>query len=177
MPIPDFVVELRRRVGTLPLWLIGCTAVVVRTTPGGPEVLMVRRADNGAWTPVTGIVDPGEHPADAAIRETLEEAGITATVDRLAQVGVTDEVSYPNGDRTQYLDLTFRCTYVAGTPHPADGENTDARWVVVDVLPSLDPPPSAHMLARIAVALDDDPGTRLVTLESDGPTVMGKMGS
>lgn len=175
MAIPDFVVELRRRIGTLPLWLIGCTAVVVRPTRSGPGVLMVRRADNGAWTPVTGIVDPGEHPADAAIRETLEEAGVTAAVDRLAQVGVTGEVTYPNGDRTQYLDLTFRCSYIAGEPHPADGENTDVRWVAAGSVSQLDPPPSAPMLVRIAAALDDTPGTRLVTLESEGPTVMGKM--
>lgn len=175
MAIPDFVVELRNRVGTLPLWLIGCTAVVVRPSGSGPEVLMVRRADNGAWTPVTGIVDPGEHPADAAIRETLEEAAVTASVDRLAQVGVTGEVTYPNGDRTQYLDLTFRCSFVAGDPYPADGENTEVRWVAAGSMAQLDPPPSTPVLARIAAALDEDPGTRLVTRESGGPTVMGKM--
>ena len=37
--------------------------------------LTVRRADDGAWTPVTGIIDPGEEPAIAAVREyaTVED--------------------------------------------------------------------------------------------------------
>jgi 8-oxo-dGTP pyrophosphatase MutT (NUDIX family) len=57
MATPDFVLSLREAVGTAPLWLSGVTAVVTR----GDDVLMVRRSDTGAWTPVTGIVDPGEH--------------------------------------------------------------------------------------------------------------------
>ncbi len=57
MPIPEYVVALRRHIGTSLLWLPGITAVVVRGGSGGSaEVLLVRRADNGQWTPVTGIV-------------------------------------------------------------------------------------------------------------------------
>ena len=94
-------------------------AVVTRTVGDELQVLMVRRADDGRWTPVTGIVDPGEHPELAAVRETLEESSITARVVRLAQVGVTRFVEYTNGDRTQYLDLSYRCEYVSGEPYPA----------------------------------------------------------
>jgi hypothetical protein len=48
------VLELRKKVGHAPLWLTGVTAVVFR----GDDVLLVRRADNAEWTPVTGIIDP-----------------------------------------------------------------------------------------------------------------------
>ncbi|WP_029137520.1 NUDIX hydrolase [Nakamurella lactea] len=173
MAIPDFVLELRRHVGTMPLWLIGCTAVVLRDGAAGaagaaePELLMVRRADNGAWTAVTGIVDPGEHPAMAAVRETLEETAITAEVTALVQVGVTGTVTYQNGDRTQYLDLTYRCRYVAGDPHPADGENAEVRWVSLAALGALRPAITPHMRARIDAALADDPQPRSVPLERD----------
>lgn len=171
MPIPDFVSDLRRQVGTAPLWLIGCTAVVVRQRPAGggqgPEMLTVKRADNGAWTPVTGIVDPGEHPTLAAARETLEGTSITARVTRLAQVGVTPAITYPNGDRTQYLDLTFRCEYLGGEPSPADGENAEVRWTPVGALETLEPPMSPHMLARIDAALAAEREPRFVTLETD----------
>ena len=71
MAIPEFIRALRDKIGTDPLWLSAVTAVVLR--PG--EVLLVQRADTREWTPVTGIIDPGEEPADAAARETLEEAG------------------------------------------------------------------------------------------------------
>ena len=64
MPIPDFIVELRELVGTRALPLVGVTAVVIRDN----ELLLGHRSDNGALTPVTGIVDPGEEPADAAVR-------------------------------------------------------------------------------------------------------------
>ena len=65
MPTPDFVLDLRRRIGTDPLPLVGVTAVVIHEG----RVLLGRRSDNGALTPITGIVDPGEEPAVAAARE------------------------------------------------------------------------------------------------------------
>lgn len=148
MATPDFVLALRAKIGHDPLWLPGVTAVVVRER----EVLLVRRADTGEWTPVTGIVDPGEQPAAAAVREVLEEADVVATASRLASVGVTEPVTYANGDRSQYVDLTFRCDFVSGEPHPADGENTDAAWFALDALPPMAP----HMSRRVASALSDD---------------------
>ncbi|MBF0689735.1 MAG: NUDIX domain-containing protein [Cellulomonas sp.] len=149
MPVPPFVLALRERVGHDLLWLPGVTAVVLREDGPRPQLLLVRRSDTGEWTPVTGIVDPGEEPAVAAVREVLEEADVVATVQRLAQVGVVGPVVYDNGDRAQYVDLTFRCRWVSGDPFPADGENTDARWFDLDALPVME----ASMSARVAAAL------------------------
>lgn len=134
MPSPDFILRLRAKIGNDPLWLMGATAVVVN----GDEVLLVRRADNGAWTPVTGIVDPGEHPAHTAAREVLEETGVQCEVEALAWVSVSDPVVYDNGDRAQYLDHTFRCRYIGGEPHAADHESVDARWFPIEGLPTMD---------------------------------------
>lgn len=99
MAVPDFVRELRRHIGTAPLWLPGVTAVVRR----GPELLLVRRSDNGRWGPVTGIVDPGEDPGVAARREVLEETGVRVSVDRLAWVHALPPQTHVNGDRATYL--------------------------------------------------------------------------
>ena len=152
MAIPDFVVALRESIGTAPLWLSGVTAVVCRDD----EVLLARRADTGAWTPVTGIIDPGEEPADAAVREVLEEAAVRVTPERLVMVSVTPVVTYPNGDVSQYLDIAFRMRWLSGDPHPADGENTDARWFRVDDLPELSP----DMAERVDAALANEPAAR-----------------
>jgi len=149
MAIPDFVVALRTKIGTAPLWLSGVTAVVLKDD----QLLLVRRADNGAWTPVTGIIDPGEQPADAAVREVAEEADVRVVPERLAGVGVTEVVIYPNGDQSQYLDLTFLMRWTSGDPHPADGENTRAEWFPMDALPEMSP----EMTARIGAALSDRP--------------------
>ena len=152
MGIPDFVLALRDRVGTAPLWLSGVTAVVCRDD----EVLLARRADNGAWTPVTGIIDPGEEPADAAVREVAEEAGVRVVPERLVMVSVTPVVTYPNGDVSQYLDVAFRMRWLSGEPHPADGENTDVRWFNRDQMPPLSP----DMAARVEAAFANQPEAR-----------------
>lgn len=136
MPIPDFIVELRAKVGHTPLWLIGATAVVTRTVADSQQVLLVKRADSGRWAPVSGIVDPGEDPHVAAVREIREEASVEATVRRLTWVSVTDPVHYPNGDVSQYVDHTFACDWVSGEPAVGDEENTDAGWFPVDQLPA-----------------------------------------
>ena len=114
------------------------------------------RADSGAWTPVTGIVDPGEEPAVAAAREVLEEADVVAHVESLSWVKVIDLVTYDNGDRSRYLDLVFRCSWVSGEPFPADGENTEAAWFPLDALPEL----SGDMSERIRVAVTGAESTR-----------------
>lgn len=134
MATPDFVVSLRERIGHAPLPLVGVTAVIVR----GDEVLVGRRADNGAWQCVSGIVDPGEEPADAAVREALEEAGIVVRATRLALVQQLDRITYANGDQVDYLDLVFRCEWLSGDPHPADGELTEVDWFALSALPDVD---------------------------------------
>jgi 8-oxo-dGTP pyrophosphatase MutT (NUDIX family) len=157
MPMPDFVADLRRAVGHAPLWLSGSTAVVVRAGVQGEEVLLVKRADDGAWSSVCGIVDPGEEPGEAAVREAAEEAGVRIEVERLVWVAVTDMVTYDNGDQTQYIDHTFRCRWVAGEPYPADGEASETRWFHAGALP---PMPRVHA-DRIRVALENRAECRL----------------
>lgn len=149
MATPEFILELRRMVGTHPLTLTGVTAVVVHEG----RILLGRRSDNGALTPITGIVDPHEEPADAARREAEEEAGVRIRVDRLAWVHQIPRVVYANGDQTDYLDLTFRCTWLDGDPYPADGEMTEVGWYPLDDLSGLD----EEMRARVAAALEDGP--------------------
>jgi 8-oxo-dGTP pyrophosphatase MutT (NUDIX family) len=150
MPIPDFILELREKVGHAPLPLVGVSAIVIRDH----QVLLGRRSDDGSLTPVTGIVDPGEEPADAAVREAFEEAGVVIRATRLASVHQVPRVTYDNGDQADYLDLTFRCEWVSGDPYPADGEMSEVGWYDLDALPPMD----ADMRRRIAAALpEDDP--------------------
>jgi 8-oxo-dGTP pyrophosphatase MutT (NUDIX family) len=154
---PEFILALREKVGTSLLWLPGVTAVVLDEG----RVLLVRRADSGEWTPVTGICDPGEHPAETAVREVLEETGVRCRVVGLAWVDVTRVVEYPNGDRSQYVDHTFRCSYVDGVAHVADDESSDVRWFPLGGLPPMD----AWHAERIRTAVGFSGSTRL----SPGP--------
>ncbi len=157
MPTPEFILSLREQVGTTRLWLSGATAVVVRENGDGTEVLLVRRADNGEWTPVAGIIDPGEQPHHAAIREVAEEAGVFVEVERLVWLTVTDVITYDNGDETQYIDHVFRCHWTAGEPHPVDGEATEAAFFPVGQLPSMSP----RHAEQVRIALENHPEARL----------------
>lgn len=147
----------------MPLWLSGSVAVVVRETACGDEVLLVQRADTREWAPVAGVIDPGEQPHEAAIREVKEEASVTATVDRLVWLTVTDMVTYENGDQTQYIDHVFRCTWVSGEPTPGDGEALQARFFPLTALPTL----SEREATRLRVGLENRPEAYLGPLPTD----------
>lgn len=149
MAIPDFVRDLRDKVGPVPLWLSGASAVVI----DGDRILLIRRSDTGEWTPITGIIDPGEEPAVTLVREALEEANVDIEVERLTSTWVTRKVVYENGDQAQYLDLTFRCRYVGGDPMPVDGEASEVAWFPLDGMPPMSP----EMTARVQYALVEGP--------------------
>jgi 8-oxo-dGTP pyrophosphatase MutT (NUDIX family) len=152
MPVPDFVLDLRRHVGRGHLWLPGITAVVRR----GDEVLLVLRSDNGEWAPIGGIVEPREEPAACAAREVREETGVEVSVDRLASTSVMRDVHHPNGDVASYLDLTFACTWRAGEARVADDESTDVGGFGTGALP----PMRDVLRERIAAAVSAESAAR-----------------
>lgn len=150
MPIPEFVRELRSAVGTSPLWLTGVTAVVL--DPSGSRVLMTHRVADSLWAPVGGILEPGEDPADAVVRECLEETAVRVLPERLTSVTVNQPVVHSNGDRAQYLTLTFRARWLSGEPRVNDDESYDVAWVPLDALP---PNVSPGARRRLLLALED----------------------
>lgn len=145
MPVPEFIAHLRRKIDHDLLWLPGCTAVVLHEG----LVLLGQRADNGNWGLITGIVEPGEDPGVAARRECLEETGVEVTVDDLVRVKAGDVVEFPNGDRCQFLDHTFLCSYVSGEARVADDESLQVGWYSLDDLP----PMPEHQAERLRAAL------------------------
>lgn len=146
MATPEFILKLREKIGHDELWLPGVTAIVLEDVPAGapitevPKVLLVRRADNGEWTPVTGIIDPGEEAHVAAVREVKEETGLDVEVEALLGVGQVGPVTYDNGDVSNFMDTAIRCS-VMGDPTPGigDGENTEAKWFSVMQMPPMKP--------------------------------------
>ncbi|MDE0546763.1 NUDIX domain-containing protein [Microbacterium sp. C7(2022)] len=152
MATPEFVLALREKIGHAPLPLVGVTAVVFKDE----KILVGRRADNGSWQCVAGIVEPGEEPADTAVRECLEEAGVKVRATRLALVQQLPRTTYANGDQVDYIDLVFRCDWVDGDPHPADGELTEVGWYGLGELAQVE---QSH-LRKIALAIaEDDPAS------------------
>lgn len=128
-------------------------AVVLRESDGTTQVLYGRRSDNGLWALPSGIVEPGEQPARAAVREVFEELRVEAEAERLALMVADPDVVYPNGDVCQYVSLTFRCRYVSGEAAVGDDESLEVAWRPAD-----DPPGDldVQQRRRLAVAVADD---------------------
>lgn len=154
MPVPPFITDLRSRVGHDLLWLPGVTGAVF---DDDDRVLLARRADNGRWAMVSGILEPGEQPAVGIAREITEETGVHAEVLALTSVRAGQPISYPNGDVAQYLDLTFWCRYVDGEARVADDESIDVGWFAPDALPD-DVTPSTRQRLRDTLDFRRDPG-------------------
>ena len=117
--------------GPAGLWPSRVVTVVV-TCPLG--VLAVRRADGRPpWAFPGGTIDPGESPADAAVREVREETGCPIRPGRI----LGSRVHPATGQAI---------TYVAAVPEQGrdvsamgPGEVTEARWLTVREAVSLMP--------------------------------------
>jgi 8-oxo-dGTP pyrophosphatase MutT (NUDIX family) len=150
MPTPDFIRELRASIGQRELFLPGVTAIVF---DDDDRILLNRRVDTGRWALIGGIGEPGEQPAETAVREVLEETGVQAVAERIVLVQTLRPVQYPNGDRVQYVDISFRCRAVGGEARVADDESLEVAWFALDALPELD----GFGRLRVKHALADGP--------------------
>ena len=150
MATPDFIRTIRASAGHQLLWLPAVSAVVFDDEG---RVLLGQRADNHKWTVISGIPDPGEQPADAAVREVHEETGVHCVAERVVLVRSGREVTYPNGDMCQFMDITFRCRAVSGEARVNDDESLQVGWFEVDALPAM----NERQLFRIKQALADEP--------------------
>ena len=146
MPVPEFVTSLRARIGHDPLWLPSAAGVVLDEHG---RVLLGRRADTGTWGLPGGIVEPGEEPADGAVREIFEETGVIAVPEVLVAVTVSGHITYPNDDQVQYLEVLFRCRAVGGTAQVNDSESVEVAWFPPDSLPEL----HERVLSRLRLGL------------------------
>ncbi|WP_338899836.1 NUDIX domain-containing protein [Streptomyces sp. TG1A-60] len=150
MATPDFIRTLRACAGNQLLWLPGVTALVLDDEG---RVLLNRRSDNGRWSLIGGIPDPGEQPAACAVREVFEETAVRCVAERVVLVQALDPVRYDNGDVCQYMDTTFYCRPVGGEARVNDDESLEVGWFSLDALPDL----SEFALFRIKQTMSDAP--------------------
>lgn len=112
---------------------VGAVCVIVRK---GATVLALRRASwkdaaPGAWEAVSGRMEPGEAPLEAASREVREETSLDVRIDpRPLEAHATDRAGVP------MLIVYYAAEWVGGDPVPSD-EHDEARWVGADEFASL----------------------------------------
>ena len=129
-----------------------CAFAAVRDITG--RLLLVRRCDTGDWELPGGHVDPGESASDAAVRETVEESGITVEITGLAGI-YTDPghvIADPDtGLVRQPFAVCFHGRPLFGSPGGDQVETSDARWFTTGDIAALPIRPAMRM--RITHAL------------------------
>jgi 8-oxo-dGTP diphosphatase len=133
MPISDYLANLRSKIGNGLILMPGVNAIVFNDAG---EVLL-QHAHDGRWYTPGGAMDPHEQPADACVREVLEESGLIVEPQRLVGIFTEAPVTYPNGDVVQYVAIAFACRVVGGTLKVGDDESLDMRFFAPDRLPPL----------------------------------------
>lgn len=128
MTIPDYVANLRKKVGNELLLLPSVSAFVERADG---KILTVKLREEGGWTLPGGLMEPGESISEALIREVEEESGlVTYPVSLLGVFSGADGFrrTYPNGDEIECVELLFECRVVeSGIPLPND-EVSDVKY-------------------------------------------------
>lgn len=135
MATPDFIRELRTHIGHRPLPLSAVTAIVFDEEG---RVLLGRRADTKRWAVIGGICEPGEQPAQTAVREVYEETAVVCVPERVVLVEAREPITYDNGDVCLFMDITMRCTAVGGQARVNDDESLEVGWFAPDALPALE---------------------------------------
>ena len=112
-----------------------CVGALVRNAD---SLLAVRQAKGhsleGRWTVPWGRLEGGESPSQAALRETVEEGGVVASIEGL--LGVQELPEPWSG----WLAVVYLCSHVRGEPKP-DGLETDAaRFLTLEQLDTLSEP-------------------------------------
>lgn len=106
----------------------------------GPEgILLVYNRYRKEWELPGGMIDPGETPAECAMRECLEESGVALTSVRFS--GLMEFRLQPDRfnpqERTEYGAL-YSADVEDPPPFEENQEMSDRKWIAPDAKPSPD---------------------------------------
>lgn len=129
MQVSDYVRRIRALIGSGEVLQLPSVSVAIRDDGG--RVLLARHVEGNQWLLPGGGVEPGETPADTAVREAWEETGLIVRLTGLVGVfgGPHYVVNYRNGDRASYVSCVFEARIDGGKVQPDGAELQELRFV------------------------------------------------
>ncbi len=111
---------------------VSAGGVVFRRDSGGIKVVLVSVKDGSVWTLPKGLIEKGEPPEAAALREVHEETGLRGRI-----VDSLDAISYwyfLKDENTKYHKTVYYylIEYVGGSTDNHDWEVDEASWFPLD---------------------------------------------
>jgi 8-oxo-dGTP pyrophosphatase MutT (NUDIX family) len=113
----------------IPTWYFALTVVRL-----GHRFLLVHERKHHSWYLPAGRVEPGESLADAAVRETLEEAGIPIVLEGILRF---EHAVRPDGSARQRVFFVARPEDDTPPKSRPDEFSLGAAWVSLDELDQL----------------------------------------
>ena len=105
--------------------------VILLNPQGKVAMAKVKRGFfTGHWTLPGGFVDYAEHPKEGAVREVMEELGISISLDE-GPLTISERIFTSEG--IQFLSLTYKCDVPDGVGFsPKEDEIEEARFFTID---------------------------------------------
>ncbi|MFA6586857.1 MAG: NUDIX domain-containing protein [Bacilli bacterium] len=133
----DYIPYLRKKVGHDYILTVGVSCLILDEEG---RVLLEKRTDNGLYCRPGGSLDLGETVEEGVRREVLEETGLRLKSLTLYMIrsGEKTDILYPNGDKTNYVDLVFLSSVKKeelDNSAPHDGESISLSFFSLDALP------------------------------------------
>ena len=121
------------------------------------QILLVKERDDGGWALPGGWADVGESAAEAAVRETREEAGVEVRPEKVIALYERERRGHPPHPEFSYK-IFFACR-VCGVPEPRGGRETlGAAFFAPGTLPPLSAARVTSQEIAVAFAHHRDPG-------------------
>ncbi len=128
----DYIHDLRRLTGPRKLILNAADALIVREG----MILFQRRADNGKWGLIGGLLELNETYEEAALREIREETGLEVKLESFLGIFHNHDMVWPNGDRAHVISACYSASILSGEPR-IDEESYELRFFGKDEIPPL----------------------------------------
>lgn len=110
----------------------GC--VVYRTADDLTEVALIQPREREAWALPKGFIERGETPENAAIRETLEETGLSGTIQtKIDTIKYSYNAKWEDPPIRIFKIVTFfLLRFTGGDPNNHDHEVERVEWFAID---------------------------------------------